>query len=87
MYLMPGKNTMLTPSEERRRVVYKCDRRGKSLSQSVKDTVSVVYKCANTRKCYWFCRECLKGHQRCSLKCADYLSVAKVKRLAREKNR
>ena len=49
--------------------------------------MSVTYKCANTRKCYWLCRECLKGHQKCSPKCPDYLSVAKVKRLAKEKNR
>lgn len=39
------------------------------------------YKCINTRRCYWMCQGCLRGHQdRCSMKCPDYLSVAKVKR-------
>jgi len=40
-----------------------------------------LYRCPNRRKCYWFCRECLKGHnQRCSPKCLDYLSIAKAKK-------
>jgi len=47
------------------------------------DTIrSVGYCCKNTRKCYWLCRECLKGHShRCSPKCPDYLSIAKAKKL------
>ncbi|MBM3120272.1 MAG: hypothetical protein FJ006_12150 [Chloroflexi bacterium] len=67
--------------------VYQCDRENKDFIQLEKGAVSVTYKCANTRKCYWLCRECLKGYQRCSPKCPDYLSVAKVKRQARQKNR
>jgi len=67
--------------------IYHCDREDSANVGLQNGEASVVYKCANARKCYWFCRECLKGHQRCSLKCPDYLSVAKVKRLAREKNR
>jgi len=42
--------------------------------------MEIVYPCKNTRKCYWLCRECLKGHShRCSPKCPDYLSIARVK--------
>ncbi len=40
----------------------------------------MIYKCKNTRQCYWFCRDCLKGHTHCSPKCPDYLSIAKVKK-------
>ena len=48
--------------------------------------MDIVYRCANTRKCYWLCRECLKGHtHRCSLKCPDYLSIAKVKRVKKQR--
>lgn len=43
----------------------------------------MIYPCANTRKCYWLCRDCLKGHKHCSSQCLDYLSRAKVKRLMR----
>lgn len=69
-------------------MVYHCDRDGRAIMESGGSNTSVRYKCANTRKCYWLClRECLKGHQRCSLQCPDYLSIAKVKRLNREKNR
>ncbi|MBM3120209.1 MAG: hypothetical protein FJ006_11830 [Chloroflexi bacterium] len=67
--------------------VYQCDRDNKDFMQLEKGTVSVTYKCANTRRCYWLCRECLKGHGKCSPRCPDYLSVAKVKKQAREKNR
>jgi len=43
--------------------------------------MDIVYRCKNTRKCYWLCRECLKGHSYgCSPKCPDYLSIAKVKK-------
>jgi hypothetical protein len=39
------------------------------------------YRRPNRRKCYWFCRECLKGHtHRCSPKCPDYLSIARAKK-------
>ena len=44
--------------------------------------MEIVYKHPNTRKCYWLCMECLKGHtHRCSSKCPDYLSRARVKKL------
>jgi len=47
--------------------------------------MDIVYPCKNTRKCYWLCGECLKGHsRRCSPKCADYLSVARAERIKRE---
>jgi len=43
--------------------------------------MTIVYRCKNTRQCYWLCRDCLKGHtHRCSPKCPDYLSIAKVKK-------
>lgn len=41
---------------------------------------NLIYPCPNTRKCYWLCLDCLKGHNHCSSKCPDYLSRAKVKR-------
>ena len=37
----------------------------------------VIYKQANTRKCYWQCLGCLKGLPTCSLKCPGYLSIAR----------
>jgi len=43
--------------------------------------MDIVYPCKNTRQCYWLCRDCLKGHaHRCSPKCPDYLSIARVKK-------
>jgi len=42
---------------------------------------SLTYRCPNSRKCYWLCRDCLKGHSQCSPKCPDYLSRAKAKKL------
>ena len=43
--------------------------------------MEVVYRRTNRRKCYWLCRECLKGHNhRCSPKCSDYLSVARAEK-------
>ena len=48
--------------------------------------MDLVYKCKNTRVCYWLCRDCLKGHScRCSSKCSDYLSIAKSKKYSAEK--
>jgi len=42
---------------------------------------AIVYHGKNTRKCYWLCRKCLKGHEhRCSPKCPDYLSIARAKK-------
>jgi len=67
--------------------VYQSDRENRAAIELPNGVANVVYKCANTRKCYWLCRECLKGHQKCSPKCPDYLSVAKVKKQAREKNK
>jgi len=68
--------------------IYQCDRGDSAAVELRNGETSVVYKCANTRKCYWLClQECLKGHDSCSTKCPDYLSVATVKRLAREQNR
>ena len=47
--------------------------------------MGIVYPCKNTRQCYWLCRDCLKGHaHRCSPKCPDYLSIAKVKKQSKE---
>jgi len=44
--------------------------------------MEIVYKYPNTRKCYWLCQDCLKGHAyRCSPKCPDYLSRARAKKL------
>ena len=44
-----------------------------------------LYRRPNRRKCYWLCRECLKGHShRCSPKCPDYLSIARAERIKRE---
>ena len=68
-------------------MIYQYDRKDKTSIELESGEVSMAYKCANTRKCYWLCRDCLKGHKQCSPKCPDYLSVAKVKRLAKEKNR
>jgi len=48
---------------------------------------SVIYQRPNRRKCYWLCRDCLKGQSQCSTKCPDYLSVAEAKRIKREKDR
>lgn len=63
--------------------VYQCDKdNNQDFVPLYKSPMSVTYKCANTRKCYWLCPGCLKGHDRCSGKCPDYLSVAKVKRLS-----
>jgi hypothetical protein len=43
-----------------------------------------LYRRPNRRKCYWLCRDCLKGHShRCSPKCPDYLSIAKAKKQKR----
>jgi hypothetical protein len=68
--------------------VFQCDRGDSADVELQNGETNVVYKCANTRKCYWLClRECLKKHDKCSTKCPDYLSVATVKRLVREKNR
>ena len=68
--------------------IYHCDQEDSADVELRNGNASVVYKCANTRKCYWLClRDCLKERQKCSMKCPDYLSVARVKRLAREKNR
>ena len=56
-----------------------------TMTDSAIDEV-VVYKCANTRRCYWLCLDCLKGHkQKCSLHCPDYLSVAKARKLTNKK--
>ena len=69
-------------------IIYQCDQNDKTLIELENSNTTVTYKCANTRKCYWLClKECLKGHDKCSLRCPDYLSLARVKRLAKEKNR
>jgi len=48
--------------------------------------MSQIYRQANRRKCYWLCQDCLKGHKhRCSIKCPDYLSVARAAQIIREK--
>lgn len=65
-------------------IIYTCDRDdGFILPPLQANTGIVKYKCANTRKCYWLCRGCLKGHNKCSYKCLDYLSVAVLKRMDR----
>jgi len=46
----------------------------------------MLYPHPNRRKCYWLCRDCLKGRSQCSTKCPDYLSVAQAERTKREKD-
>ena len=54
-----------------------------------KETIAegtVVYKCAKTRRCYWLCLDCLKGHkQKCTIHCPDDLSIAKARKLTNKK--
>gem|GEM_PF-5980335 len=45
----------------------------------------MLYKRPNRRKCYWLCRDCLKGHNQCSTRCPDYVSVARAERAIKEK--
>jgi hypothetical protein len=42
--------------------------------------MNTLYKCVNTRKCYWDCLGCLKNYKVCAItKGPGYLSVAKAK--------
>jgi hypothetical protein len=45
----------------------------------------LVYPYPNRRKCYWLVQECLRGHNKCSTRCADYMSVAEAEREKRIK--
>jgi hypothetical protein len=45
----------------------------------------IVYQRPNRRKCYWLLRDCLKGHNQCSTRCPDYISVARAERIRKEK--
>ena len=61
-------------------------------SQELAATTNVTYKESNRRKCYWRLLtsihwECLKGHlyPECSVRCADYLSVAQADRMIKER--
>lgn len=49
--------------------------------------MSIKYRCTNTRKCYWLCLDCLRGHSKCSLNCPGYLSIARVKKLSDEQRK
>jgi hypothetical protein len=46
----------------------------------------MFYSRPNRRRCYWLCRDCLKGRSQCSTKCPDYVSVAQAERTKREKD-
>ena len=45
----------------------------------------MFYPRPNRRKCYWLCRDCIKGHTQCSTRCPDYVSVARAEKARREK--
>ncbi len=43
------------------------------------------YKRPNRRQCYWLCKDCLRGRNKCSTACPDYLSVARADRAKRQR--